>query len=137
LGSDADMEFSIKLESIHALRSGSFCPVFRSQFHDAHYQFFMLRPATHAHDGAFPPINAEMNMSKSRQICAAIAAIAITSIGSLSPVSAQSVPYRHHTGHGYVFRAWPPGEGNSQYPDYSHTGSGYSRTGCSASPAEC
>ena len=75
-------------------------------------------------------------MSKIVKCYLAIVVIGITSIGALTEASAR-VPYRHYSWHGYVDRYYPPGEGNSQYPDYSHTGSGYSRSGCSASPAEC
>lgn len=73
-------------------------------------------------------------MSKTLRICAAMVAIGITSIGALSDASAQRAPYSRH---GYVGRYYQRGEGNSQYPDYSRTGSGYSRQGCSASAAEC
>jgi hypothetical protein len=72
-----------------------------------------------------------------KALCVAVAAIGITSM-ALSDASAQSVPHRHYQ-QGYVQRGYPADErpGSSQYPDYSHTGSGYSREGCSASPAEC
>jgi hypothetical protein len=77
-------------------------------------------------------------MSKTLRLCAAIAAIGIASMGTLSAADAASVP-RHHYRHGYVYRGYPADQyqGSSQYPDYSDTGSGYSREGCSATPAEC
>ena len=66
-----------------------------------------------------------------------LAAIAIgwAIVGSMSPAAAQSVPYRHSRTH--VERYYQSSPGATQYPDYSHTGSGYSRGGCSDSPAEC
>jgi hypothetical protein len=86
-------------------------------------------------------VKVEMKMSKTLKICAAIAVIGITSMGAVSTAPAQTVAYRHY-GQGYTGRAYPPAHssqdpGSSQYPDYSHTGSGYSRGGCSDSPAEC
>jgi hypothetical protein len=63
-------------------------------------------------------------------------AIGLAVVGSVSQASAQAVPYRHSRG--YVERYYnQPSQGSTQYPDYSHTGSGYSRGGCSDSPAEC
>jgi hypothetical protein len=74
-------------------------------------------------------------MTNATKVLTAIA-IGLTVVGSVSQASAQSVPYRHSRG--YVERYYaPPSQGSSQYPDYSHTGSGYSRGGCSDSPAEC
>jgi hypothetical protein len=88
-------------------------------------------------------VKVEMKMSKTLKICAAIAVIGITSMGAVSSAPAQTVAYRHY-GQGYTGRAYPyppaygsQDPGSSQYPDYSHTGSGYSRGGCSDSPAEC
>jgi hypothetical protein len=106
-------------------------------FSPEHFQLFTRSPATLVKGGRSPSANAEMKMSKTLRLYLAIAAIGLTSIGALSEASAQRAPYRHYSSHGYVGRYYPPGEGNSQYPDYSHTGSGYSRSGCSASPAEC
>jgi hypothetical protein len=83
-------------------------------------------------------VKVELKMSKTMKICAAVAAIGLASVGTLSEASAQSVPRRHYQ-QGYVYRGYPADQyqGSSQYPDYSHTGSGYSREGCSATPAEC
>jgi hypothetical protein len=73
-------------------------------------------------------------MTRATRVLTAIA-IGLAVVGSVSQASAQSVPYRHSRGS--VERYYPPAQGPSQYPDYGNTGSGYSRGGCSASPAEC
>jgi hypothetical protein len=62
------------------------------------------------------------------------AAIGLAMVGAVSQASAQSAPRRHS---GYIERSYQRSQDDSQYPDYSHTGSGYSRGGCSGSPAEC
>jgi hypothetical protein len=75
-------------------------------------------------------------MNKSMKVLTA-AAIGLAMVGAVSQSSSQSAPYRHSSRQGHVERSYPPGQEDSQYPDYSHTGSGYSRGGCSGSPAEC
>jgi hypothetical protein len=75
-------------------------------------------------------------MTEMKRVLAA-AVIGIATIGALSQASAQSVPRRHSSGQGHIERSYPLNQDESQYPDYSSTGSGYSRGGCSGSPAEC
>jgi hypothetical protein len=75
-------------------------------------------------------------MTKATRILTAVA-MGLAIVGSVSQASAQSVPHRHSGRQGYVERYYPPTQGNTQYPDYGNTGSGYSRGGCSDSPAEC
>jgi hypothetical protein len=75
-------------------------------------------------------------MTKMKRVLAA-AVIGIATLGALSQASAQSVPHRHSSRQGHIERSYPFNQDDSQYPDYSSTGSGYSRGGCSGSPAEC
>jgi hypothetical protein len=76
-------------------------------------------------------------MKNTTRVLTAIA-IGLTVVGSVSQASAQSAPYRHSRGHvERNYQPYQPSQGSSQYPDYSRTGSGYSRGGCSDSPAEC
>ncbi len=75
-------------------------------------------------------------MTKMERVLAATV-IGIATLGALSQVSAQSVPHRHSSRQGHIERSYPFNQDDSQYPDYSSTGSGYSRGGCSGSPAEC
>jgi hypothetical protein len=75
-------------------------------------------------------------MTQTKRVLAA-AVIGIATIGALSQASAQSVPHRHSSRQGHIERSYPFNQDDSQYPDYSSTGSGYSRGGCSGSPAEC
>jgi hypothetical protein len=75
-------------------------------------------------------------MTKIKRVLAA-AVIGIATLGALSQASAQSVPHRHSSRQDHVERSYPFNQDDSQYPDYSSTGSGYSRGGCSGSPAEC
>jgi hypothetical protein len=72
-------------------------------------------------------------MDKSMKVLTA-AAIGLAMVGVVSQASAQSAPRRHS---GYVERSYQRSQDDTQFPDYSNTGSGYSRRGCSGSSAEC
>jgi hypothetical protein len=72
-------------------------------------------------------------MDKSIKILTA-ATIGLAMVGAVSQASAQSAPRRHS---GYIERSYQRSQDDTQFPDHSNTGSGYSRGGCSGSPAEC
>jgi hypothetical protein len=70
---------------------------------------------------------------------ALLVGLSIVALASPAVAAARNSSGTRHYEQGYVQRGYPADlyPGSSQYPDYSHTGSGYSREGCSASPAEC
>jgi hypothetical protein len=80
-------------------------------------------------------------MPHALRLAAAAAAIGITSLGTLSQVSAQTVPHPHARGYARTYR---PPAAYQESPSYSYGGYSYggyggytNRGGCSDSPAEC